>query len=117
MADQVDYIVLDSDNVITLTLEEDGAPITGSWTELDIDFGGVNINRATSENGVALSNGVLTIQPGALLPAEIAEIRALLPRTRYQVLVTVKSGIATNGLIFGADDSTNAAYFVVTDPT
>lgn len=108
-------------NVITLTLTENGTAVAGAYTDLDIDLVhpekgtvALNISRTSDGNGVALSatTGVLTINPGLLTE----DLSALLSGATYRVYVRVIDGSNAQGVIFGADDSDALLYFAVSDP-
>jgi hypothetical protein len=112
---QTEQFVRDSDNQIRLQLLEDGAAVSGEWTQLDICFGGVTITRAESEDGVALSTttGILTINPGDLTTDEKAAIAAL-PKKMYRVEIIVTSSENDDGAVFGGDGS-ERIYFRISD--
>lgn len=110
----VEDFVKGSNNVVTLTLDEGGTAITGAWTELDIRIGvdGFAINRTSNGAGIALTNGVLTINP-----ANLSESLASLPCGRHRVTVRVKDGTTnTTGAYWGAADSDPLLAFDVSDP-
>ena len=120
MADLTENFVKDSNNIISLTLTEDGTAISGAWTDLDIDFYrngtlALNISRTADGTGVALntSTGILTINP-----AQLSEtLTDLIAGVLYRIFITVKDSTNPEGAIFGAEDSTSRLYFLVTDPT
>jgi len=111
MANITEHFIKDSDNLITLTLTEDGSAITGSWTQVDVYIGPVTISRTSEVGGITFSNGVLTIQPGNL-----TEDLTALTVGLHRVYIVVISGSNINGVYFGADDSTDSLYFQVSDP-
>jgi hypothetical protein len=106
----------DSDNLITLTLNENGVPISGAWDELAIYIGRpavVILTRTSSSNGISLSElgGVLAIRP-----AQITEdVSALVPGKLYPVHVQVKSTGNPDGADFGSNDSDTRLFFLIRD--
>jgi hypothetical protein len=122
MANCTEHFIKESDNVITLTLTEDGSGITGAYTDLDIDLIdpvddsiALNISRGTNGSGVALSvtTGVLTIKPGFLTE----DVTVLENNKLYKVLITVKSATNEHGAVFGGGDSDTKIRFLVTSNT
>ena len=121
MTNITEHFIKGSDNVITLTLEEDDVAITGSWSALNIHFCNpadpetaiLTITRASSSNGIALSSGVLTIRPRALSET----LTDLIAGRLYRIFVKVTDATTnTVGAYFGEEDSTERLYFLVTDP-
>lgn len=106
-----------TNNVIALTLTEDGAAIAGAWTEVEISIGewddSVQITRTADGDGVALnaSNGVLTINPG-----QLSEDLTSLVAGEYPVYVRVTDATNPDGAVFGGSDSTDRLVFVVSEP-
>ena len=121
MGNVTEQFLKSRNNVITLTLTEDGAAISGSWTDLDIDIIDIksqavalNISRTSDGDGVALntSTGVLTINEGLL-----TEDASVLKNNKlYRAVVTVKSSTNAQGAVFGGEDSTDKLYFYVSAP-
>lgn len=116
-----EHFVKDTNNVITLTLTENGVGISGTWTSLEIRIGGlVTITRSSDGDGITLNTttGVLTIDPGDLLAAEKAAYANLLPGNLYRTYVSVFDSGNDDGVDFGADDSEDGPlFFLVSDPT
>jgi hypothetical protein len=105
-------LIKGSDNVITIRLEENGVPIAGAWTALDLYIGvdGFNIHRTSNTAGINLTAGTLTITPGLL-----SESLASLPAGDHIVKIRVQSSGNPNGAYFGAGDS-EKIVFTVEDP-
>jgi hypothetical protein len=113
MSNQTDYFVRGSDNIITMTLTEDGSAIASSPTEISIDIGDVTITRTPDGNGVSFAAGVLEITPGDL--TETAALATLVAGQIYPVLITIKTAGDLNGVVFGAADSINKQWFEISD--
>lgn len=110
----IEHFVKGSDNVITLTLQENGIPVSGAWTALDIYIGsdGFNIHRTANGAGITFNSGVLQIRP-----SQLSEDMAPLPNGTHRVYIKVKDAVTnTVGAYFGASDSPDPLYFDVTDP-
>lgn len=116
MQNTTEHLIVDSNNTITLTLTEAGAPITVSYTGLRIVFGGVTLFRSADGDGISLGNGVLNITPGLLLDAERDAIRALTKPQLYRAYVVVLSSQEPRGVVYGASDSESQLHLYVTDP-
>lgn len=112
----VEYFIRDSDNQIKLTLTEDGAPITGAWTTLDIFVRGTNvIHRTADGDGVTFdtSTGLLTITPGDLTAGEKAVI-ALLEARMHPTQIVLTSTLNDDGAVF-AGAGAEPLYFHMSD--
>lgn len=106
-------LIKGSNNVVTVTLTEDGSAIGGAWTELDIYIGtdAFNIHRTSNGNGVALAAGVLTINPG-----QLTEDLSTLPSGLHRAYVRIKTSTNAQGAYWGADDTPGQLHFDVSDP-
>ena len=109
--DIVRNFIKGSDNVVQVTLTEDDAAITTTWTQLKIYVGAVTITRTANGDGVSLTSGVLQITP-----AELSESLATLTNDKHRVLIRLRDSGNPNGVYFAADDSDEHLYFNVTDP-
>jgi hypothetical protein len=112
----LEYFIRGSDNQVKLTLTEDGLPVAGAWTSLDIWIGDdVQITRANDGDGVTLSTttGILTISPADLTAPEIAELAELSTLKLYRVRIVVTSGL-NDGAVFGGPGS-DAILFRIGD--
>lgn len=103
----IEQLIRNSDNQIKLTLTEDGLPISGAWTELDIYINDVNLHRTADGDGVTLSvsTGVLTITPADLAAGEITLLAALSIRELHPVQIVVTSTLNDDGAVFGGEGS------------
>ena len=105
-----------SDNVITLKLLEGGVQISGAWTFLDIYIGNpvvLTISRTSNSAGVALTNGLLTIQPSQLSE----NVAPLIAEQVYPVFIKLRDATTHQaGAYFGAKDSINKLFFEISDP-
>jgi hypothetical protein len=112
----LEHFIRDSDNQIKLTLTEDGSPISGAWTELDIWIGDVQIHRTSDGEGVSLSTttGLLTLTPADLAAGELAAIALLSVMSVQRVQIVVKSALNDDGAVFGGT-SADSIYFKITD--
>lgn len=116
-----EHFIKGSNNVITVTLKEDGSAITGSWSALNIHFCSPNdlstavltITRTSNSSGIALSNGVLTINPANLSET----LTSLVVGRLYRIIVKVTDATTnTTGAYFGEEDGDERLYFLVLDP-
>ena len=111
MANQTDYFIRGSDNIISMTLTEDGDPIATSPTEINVVFGGITITRTPDGNGISFSGGVLEITPGDLTE----DFSGLISGKLYPVEVVIKGPGDLNGVVFGGTDSINKQFFLIDD--
>jgi hypothetical protein len=112
-----EYFIRNSDNAIKLTLTEDGVAISGTWTGLDIIIGSVTLHRTANGDGITLnsSTGLLTLNPGDLLPAEITLINAL-QKGFQPVQIVVTSAANDDGTVFGGSANDRIRFFVSDKP-
>jgi len=120
MPNQTDSFIKGSNNIITMTLTEDGSPIGSSPTQIDIDFldvltGAVilNITRSPTGTGITFSGGVLEIEPG-LMGEPLTELVA---GELYRIIITIITASEVQGVIYGGDDSDAKQFFLVSDPS
>ena len=114
----LEQLIRNSDNQVKLVLTEDGIPISGAWSELDIWIGDVQINRTADGDGVELntSTGILTLTPADLLPAELSAIAELSTYRRHKVEIVVTSTLNDEGVVFGGGIGADMnIYFQVSD--
>ncbi len=111
----VEQFIRGSDNIVKLTLTEDGTAITGAWTGLSVYVGGIAITRAADGNGVALSTstGILTISPGDLTAPEVASLATLEANHLYPVQIVVTSSANDDGAVWQPPDA--RILFHITD--
>lgn len=112
-----EYFIRNSDNAIKLTLTEDGVPISGSWTALDVSIGTVTLHRSGDGDGLSLgfADGLLVIDPGDLLPAEITALAAL-QKGFQPVQIVVTSAVNDDGAVFGGSANDRIRFFVSDKP-
>ncbi len=116
----IEQFIRGSDNQIKVILTEDGSPIVGEWTDLEIFVDGVSmITRTVDGDGVTLSaiTGVLTINPGDLTAPEKALFDALTAYQFYPVEIVVTSTAADDGAVFGGNGSTRIKFQVSDKPS
>jgi hypothetical protein len=112
----IEHFIRGSSNLILITLTEDGDPITGAWTALDIWIADIQLHRTEDGDGISLntSTGLLTITPELLTAAEILAIDQLSSRESYRVIITVTSALNDNGAVFGGTGS-DRIFFTISD--
>ena len=110
---QTDYFIRDSDNILSMTLTEDGDAILVTPTEIDIIFGDsvVVINRTPDGNGIAYSGGVLEITPSGLTE----DLSDLIAGHLYKMKFVIKTNEDLAGVVYGGNDSVNKQFFLVSD--
>ena len=116
---QTEYFIRDSDNLIKLTLTEDGVPVSGAWSALDITVEGVPyIHRTADGNGVTLNtgSGLLTISPGDLTTSEKAAFALLTTGRPYRVEIVVTTALNDDGAVFGAPGSEELRFLFYDNP-
>ena len=112
-----EYFIRDSDNLIKLTLTEDGVPISGAWSAVDIVVDGTTVIHRTGDgNGVTLdtTTGLLTISPGDLTADEKALFAVFTPERIYRTQIVVTSALNDDGAVFGGPGS-ELLYFYISD--
>lgn len=111
-----EQLIRGADNQIKLVLTEDGVPISGAWTGLDIHIGDVVITRTADGDGVTLSTstGMLIINPADLTAPEVAALDALNKNRSYKVQIVVTSVLNDDGAVFGGNGS-DGIYFFISD--
>ena len=111
----LEQLIRNSDNLIKLTLKEDGVAISGAWDELDVWIGGVQIHRIVDGDGITLSDstGLFTLSPGDLTAPEKAALD-LLPTGRYRAQIIVTSALNDDGAVFGGEGS-GGIFFQISD--
>ena len=112
-----EYLIRNSDNAIKMTLTEDGVAISGTWTALDVWIGTVNLHRTVNGSGLTLnsSTGLLTLNPGDLLPQEVTDLGRLRVGY-YTVKIVVTSSINDDGAVFGATASDQIRFYIDDKP-
>jgi hypothetical protein len=115
----IEQFIRDSDNQIKLTLTEDGAAVSGAWSELDVIINGdVVLHRTADGDGVsfATDTGILIIQPGDLTNDEKAAIDLLRANQAYPVQIVVTSILNDDGAVFGGAGSTKILFHISDKP-
>jgi hypothetical protein len=112
----IEYLIRDSDNLIKLTLTEDDVAISGAWSALDIDIGGVMIHRTADGDGVALdtSTGILTLSPGDLTADEKAALAELSTQKHHRGRIVLTTTLNDDGVVFGGAGS-EPLFFHISD--
>lgn len=114
MANITEQLIKGSDNIITLTLTEDGTAISSTATQIDITFyigyglqPALTITRTPTGNGVSYSGGVLEITP-----SDLTEDLTLLSNGRiYRAIIKLTTVGEPDGVVFGGADSDAQIYF------
>ena len=112
----IEYLIRDSDNQIKLTLTEDDIAVAGPWDAIDIDIGGIMINRTADGDGVTLdtSTGLLTITPADLTTDEKAALAELRGSRFYRGRIVLTSTLNDDGVVFGGPDA-DPLFFHISD--
>ncbi len=113
-----EQLVRHSDNQIRLILTEDGDPITGAWTSIEIFLGGISILRTQNEDGITLSTttGLFTLNPADLTAPEVLLLDTLTAGVGYRVQIVIKSAINDDGAVFGGEGSDSIFFFISDKP-
>lgn len=114
-----EYLIRNSDNQIKLTLTEDGIPIAGAWTELDIYIDTVHvIHRTANGDGVSLdtATGLLIITPGDLTVSEKADLALFQPYWSHQTQIVVTTTLNDDGAVFGGDGAEPLVFYISDKP-
>ena len=114
-----EYFIKDSDNQVIVTLTEDDVAISTTPTEVNIVMykawsaqPALTITRTSfPDNGVNYASGVVTITPRSLSE----DLSVLTGGHVYRVVITVKSVAETSGVNYGAGDSDDKLWFLVSD--
>lgn len=115
MTNITEAFIKNSENPVSVTLSEAGAPIAVSPTEISISFYEgyslsrvLEITRTPTGDGVAFSSGVVTITP-----IDLTEDLSVLKDGRlYRAKYVVKT--ASQGtVVFGGNDSDNVVCMLV----
>jgi hypothetical protein len=115
----VERLVRNSDNLIKLTLTEDGAAISGAWTSLEVHIGDTIVfTRSANGNGITLSvtTGVLTIDPADLSAPELTQLDTLVAGQFYKVRIVVYSASNDDGAVFCGPGSTLLMFHISDKP-
>ncbi len=113
MANVEEYFVKDKNNLVRVILTKDDVPVSGSWTQLDIYFGGVTITRNADGNGVTLDTGgtgELVIDPG-----DLTEDLSSVTEGKYRVKIVLTDTSNNEGVVFG-EDGDDTLHFIVREP-
>ena len=111
MGKLIDHFIKGSNNIISLSLQEDNEDIASVPTGIDIFIGDVQITRSPDGNGVTYTAGVVDINPGLLTE----DLTSLVAGNQYRVYVTITTAQDVQGVVFGGDDSDDKLYFNVSD--
>lgn len=101
----IEQFIRRSDNLIKLTLTEDGDPVSGAWDAIDIIIGGILIHREADGDGVSFdtATGLLTISPGDLTPDEQDALDVFCAKTYQRTQIIVTTTLNNDGAVFGGE--------------
>lgn len=115
----VEQFIRSSDVQIKLTLTEDGLPISGAWSSLEVWVGDeLFIERSADGDGISLSTstGILIFTPADLTAPEKALFLALTRGQLHPIRIVVFSVLNDDGVVFGGAGSTRILFNVTDRP-
>ena len=117
MGNITERLIKGSDNIISLTLTEDGSAIASTATEIVIKLyqghglqSALTITRTPTGDGITFVSGLLEITPSDLTE----DLSVLVHGRVYRAIITVKTVGEPDGVVFGGADSENKIYFHIT---